>query len=503
MRHCLATLLVLLAVPSVAGCRQDRVRVEMDASGESTTRSFASNALASDDRERLRSVYDADPERDADTGGERFTAAFNSSLPREVGNRNGLVDVSTRFGRTRFYWESFGDAADEKAAAAHASTGDATADDDRGLWASLESRMHGGELWVRLFGRWAERGITDPSKREEWAAYVDRDLVPLVNDAALLWSVQLAMVRANRVAQEVRKSDDHRPMTDDERFAQRVGMSSLLFLAERGLLTVEEAHRVYLVSVDGNPSKAERTWIVDTVLLPALVRQVQRFRPDVKKLDSASLVPMALSFWLYATTSPDRREILLASPAISEADKERIRNGDMNITLPPAFGFDPMRSAKKVETDVVLKTGIEPFASNGDWDPETKSVRFRTSVVEPSRRMSLYAPTFYAAWSEPDEPAQNEVFGEVLLTDDDLAAYAIWAEALPSADLLRWNAALDRLEAGEPDAMDALRALAANFEAKNAVPRRLAAWLAVPPLRAEEAAERRKGWLPPGQRADG
>jgi hypothetical protein len=497
MRHRLATLVVLLALPSLAGCRQDRVRVEMDASGGSTTRSFASNALARDDRERLRSVYDADPERDADTGGERFTAAFDSSLPREVGNRNGLVEVSTRFGRTRFYWESFGDAADDGAVATP------TAEDERGLWASLEERMHGGELWVRLFGRWAERGITDPSRREEWAAYVDRDLVPLVNDAALLWSVQLAIVRANRVAQEVRKNDDHRPMTDDERFAQRVGMSSLLFLAERGLLSVEEAHRVFLVSVDGNPSKSERTWIVDTVLLPALVRQVQRFRPDVKKLDSAALVPMALSFWLYATTSPDRREILLASPAISEADKERIRNGDMNITLPPAFGFDPMRSAKKVETDVVLKTGTEPFATNGDWDAEAKTVRFRTSVVEPSRRMALYAPTFYAAWSEPDAASQNEVFGEVLLADDDLAAYAIWAEAMPTADMVRWNAALDRLEAGEPGAMDALRSLSATFEAKNAVPRRLAAWLAVPPLTPAEAAERRTRGAPPDARADG
>ncbi|MFO0828661.1 MAG: hypothetical protein U0572_11005 [Phycisphaerales bacterium] len=419
-----ATLVVALSC--AVGCRQDRVRVEMDATGEGATRSFASNALGASDVDRLRGVYASEPEVDREVGGTRFTAAFGHDLPSELGNRNGLVELRSRLGSTHFYFESFGFAGS--------------------LWAQLEARMHAGELWIRLFARWAERQIEDPSKREEWKAYVERELIPLLDDAMLLWSTQSATVRSARVGLDVRDDNDLSPITDDERFAQRVGMPLLLMLAERNFLTTEDAQRVLLLSVDGNATKSERSWVVDHVLVPAMLRQVHRFRPNVKSFEATELVPMALSFWLYATSSPDRRDILLASPAISDADKARIRAGDLRIALPPPFGIDPMSKPKRTEADVHLRTGMRPFAHNGKWDEASREVRFTSSFTEASRRSTLFPPIYYAAWSEPDEATQERLFGGVILFGSDLAAYCMWRETLPPELGLRWESALDELE---------------------------------------------------------
>ncbi|MDZ4830134.1 MAG: hypothetical protein SGJ09_08060 [Phycisphaerae bacterium] len=449
------SLVALFVVILFAGCSTPRIKVDMIAEGGTASRTFASNALAADDVQRLREVYAAEPQADADIGGTSFSGSFGGQLPSEMGNRNGLVEVSTQLGTTHFYYEAFADGGS--------------------LWADFERRMQAGELWVRLFGRWAERQIEDPSKREEWRTYVDRDLVPLVNDAVLLWSAQLASVRFARVAQTLRDSADSSPITDDERFAQKAGMPLLLLFAERGLLTADEAHRLFLVSVDGNPSKAERTWIVDEILLPAMLREVRRFRPNAKAIDSAELVPMALSFWLYATTSSDRRDVLLASPAISEEDKSRLRAGRGSVELPIPFGIDPTRAAKKTDADVRLRTGVRPFAHNGQWDEVTKTVRFTSSFNERSRRTTLYPSVYFAAWSEPDEPAQRRIFGEVVLDSDQLTAYCLWREALPTALAKRWESALDELErTGVPTAVAALEA---ELRSTRPLPEQLRAWL--------------------------
>lgn len=445
----------------------------MDAVGDATTRRFATNTFEKGDHDRLRSIYGSDPVRDAATGGQRYTGTFggaaDGALPSEVGNRNDLVEIATRFGRTRFYYESFAESVEDE--------GDVPSVGRGGLWATLERRMHAGELWVRLFGRWAERGIPDPSRREAWATYVERDLIPLVNDAVLLWSAQMAAIRANRVSQTLREESDRSPMTADESFAQRIGMPALLFLTERGLLTAEEAQRVLLVSVDGNATKRERTWVVDDVLVPALVRQVHRFKPEVRKLDSAEILPMAISFWLYATTSPDRRDILLASPAISDDDKARLRNGDFRVTLPPAFGFDVLNAPRRMEAQVTLRTGSEPFAHNGAWDAATQSVAFETTYSEASRRTTLYPPVFFAAWSEPDAASQEAVFGETVLAGDALAAYAVWQCSVPKALAVQWNAALDRLEAGQAGALEEVHDLARRLDADHPLPAPLMEWL--------------------------
>ncbi len=440
---------------AASACQTSRIKVEMVASGDTTTRTFASNSLDRRDIDRLRDVYASEPTRDAETGGTLFSGSFGETLPSELGNRNGLVAMHTRLGSAHFYYEAFGDASP--------------------LWSDLRRRMDAGELWVRLFGRWAERHIDDASKREEWRVYVDQELVPLVCDAVLLWASQASTARYSRVEQNLRATDDVSEKTEDERFAERLGMPLLLLLAERGLFTPDETQRLLALGADGNLSPSEREWAVKQLFLPAVTRQVRRFRPDIESVRQSDLVPLAIGFYLYATTSIDRNEVLLASPAISEEDKARLRRGEAILVLPPPFGFDPLKRPKSTEAEVHLATGAKPYLHNGVWDDERHEIRFKASFVQPERRTTLFPAVFYAAWSEPDAAAQTKLFGAVILEGEALAGYASWQASLPAATAARWDQALDRLAAGKgAEALDAIRL---ETRAERPMPQPLADWI--------------------------
>ncbi len=450
---CCGSVGVLLA--ATVGCENRQIRVEMAVTGDGTSRAFASNVLKKDDVERLKTLYAAQPEPDAATGGERFAGTFGTELPSEVGNRNGTSEVRTRLGTTRFYFEAFAEPADE--------------------WAALKRRIDAGDLWVRLFGRWAEKGIKDPSKREEWRRYVSGTLVPLSTQLAMMWGSATSTAQALRVAQSIRREDDRTPLTDEERLLRRTSIPILLAVADADLLTAEESHRLLLIASDANATKAERDWVVEKVGKPALLRLVQRFRPETTNLDKVSWTTLGLSFWFWAQTSTERNDLLLASPVISEGDKEKLRKGEAGVTIPPPFGIEPLAAPTKTDAEVSLNTGERPFLTNGEWNESERRVRFTYSFVPAERRTSLTPPYFYAAWSEPDAAVQTKLFGSVILTGESLSQYGIWYEALPEAVRVRWDAALDQLE--REGRSDALRSLRAELEADRPLPKPLSLWL--------------------------
>ena len=186
-------------------------------------------------------------------------------------------------------------------------------------------------------------------------------------------------------------------------------------------------------------------------------------------------MPLAIGFYLYATTSIDRNEVLLASPAISEEDKARLRRGEAILVLPSPFGFDPLKRPKSTEAEVHLATGAKPYLHNGVWDDERHEIRFKASFVQPERRTTLFPAVFYAAWSEPDAAAQTKLFGAVILEGEALAGYASWQASLPAATAARWDQALDRLAAGKgAEALDAIRL---ETRAERPMPQPLAEWI--------------------------
>lgn len=452
----LRTALLCTCLAAIAGsaCAPRKVRVEVAAGDDGVVRTFATNRLDREQAARVESLYGAGSVRSA--GGETaFTASFDESLPSEIGNRSGISEVRTSLGVAKLYWESFDPLADH--------------------WRDLEFRMASGELWVRIFGRWAEMQIDDDSRREEFKAALEREYLPLARDTMLLWSSMQAASQAQRVSARVRDAKDRSGITDDERFRRTIFMPLLLLLAERGFFTAEELQRLLLLSARGNPSEAERRWSFAEVIAPAMQRQFRRFNPAAPPPTFPSLLASGVSFYFFASNSTRVDDLMLASPAIPAADKERIRRGDRGVALPPVFGVRVGSRPRPTETEVVLATGVEPYLTNGSWDPETKSVVFKGRLVEGRERITLYAATFQAAWAVPDEAFQRKCFGAVLLEGEPLASYCGWHQALPAKPRARWDAALETL--AETGDRKPLREAAASLDRNFGVPEAIRAWL--------------------------
>jgi len=486
----LAMVCLGVVVLAGGGCQQRRVRVEMAPDEQGMNRSFATNTLDKAGRARLAEAYGRDAKRDQGTGGVRVAGTFADSLPSEVGNQSGITTLDSDLGRTWFYFESFlGDPNDPLGL-------------ERDDWVGLQRRMAAGELWIRLFGRWAERQIADPSKREEFRAYIDADLVPLANNTMLRYGAMQAAAQSNRVGATIRERQQSGPRTPEEAFWQRLFVPLLLCLAECdqaarsarpqaagavGLFTAEETHQLLLLSLDGNAGGASRAWSLEEIFLPAMARQVRRFRPQTTRITTADLLAIGISFFFHTSSSRDRDALMLDSAAFSEDEKARIRGGDRSVALPPPYGLDPRRTAKSTRAEVRLKTRDEPYLTNGVWNPAEGEVVFDAALHDALNRTVLYQPIYYAAWSRAAESRQQACFGRIIMRGDALANYCIWLEVLGETRAAEWTGLVDRLAASGSDsgtgtgsrrsAITAMKRFVDDARADRVPPEALRTWL--------------------------
>lgn len=488
MRRTFAFIVLSLGL-ALTGCAQKKVRVEMSATSEGVDRSFATNAVDQDGRRRLSEVYASSAQTDSATGGVRFDGRFEQGLPSELGNRNGLTERRSPLGSAWFYFESFDRAATAQATSTRQASG-TPEPEPHSDWTSLQQRMAAGELWVRLFARWAEQQI-DEGRREEFRAWVDEALVPFANDFMLRYGAMQAVAQSARIGGRIRERGERGPRSDDESFYLRVFMPLLLVLGSEGgapaspeslgvrsvasgIFTPEELQLLLLMSLDGNAGGRSRDWSLDRIFLPAVNRHVQRWKPDAKPLGYTQLTIAGFGFLLWAGSSPQRDDILLASSAISESEKARVRNGDRSIRLPSPYGADPRRSPKAMETEVRLKVAEAPYLTNGLWSAETSEVVFAAKFFPPQERTVLYQPIFYAAWTAPDESAQRSSFGEVVLRSEALAQFVIWREMMTDRRREGLDAAL--LAAADGD-IQPLRAIVADAAGRREAPEPLRRWV--------------------------
>lgn len=435
-------LLLLLATTLFAGsaCRQRQVRIEMTPAESGVERSIATNALDDAGRQQLAEAYGGALQRDSAIGGVRVASTFDGALPSEPGSRNGISSIRSDLGTAWFWYESVtGDPADQFGL-------------ERDDWRSLQKRMEAGELWVRLWGRWAGRQLPEGSKRDEFNAWVEADLVPFCNNVMLRFMMGVTAATTNRVDASLRDGDDPGARTEEETFWARIFMPMLLALAEadqeakangaKGFFTMDELHLLLLMGFDGHAGGESREWVSKRVIIPAITRQVRRFRPDAPTISTTGLATMGLSFLFFVNSSTASNDLLLASPAISEADKTKLRAGERSVTIPPPYGIGRVSGARPIATELTLNLPAEPFLTNGAWDDATKRLQFETEVGSALGRVELHAPVFFAAWSAPDEARQRQVFGSVILRDWALANYVAWHEMLDERQRTQWAAAL-------------------------------------------------------------
>lgn len=450
-----AILPLVLAVVGV-GCQNRKVKVEITASGDEASRTFATNDTDKKALAAAIAAYGTEGERDTELG-RRFQGTFaESALPSEIGNRGAIGRVDSALGSARVYYEQFADR--------------------RGEWEAMRDRVESGILWGRLFGRFIEtRKLKDDAAKQEFSTWWNGEVIPLISDAYLMYSGMQAAVQSQRIGAMPRKPEDFGERTADESFRLTVFEPLALLFAERGWLTADELATVQMLAVNGNVSQRERAWASERVFTPVVSRIVARFDPAKKDMKLGDFVPLAIEFVLWTKLSREYRDLVLASPVIPEATKEAIRKGVWDFELPPPFGFRTMERPKVTEAEVLLATGAEPFLTNGVWNAETGRVEFKGGFYEAKYRYIPYNPPYYALWALPSQK-QESVFGRVVLEGEQLAIYCAWEAALDDQMRTRWMAALDALASTK----DAQRAFACvtEFAQTHPVPRALALWIA-------------------------
>jgi len=414
------------------GCRNKQVKVEMRTGVDGAMRVFETNFADRDEIRRLSEAYDNDPMRREQGEGFRFEGTFkDGELPSEVGNRNGLSSLPSTFGTAWYYYEQFGENGND--------------------WEILKRRMNAGDLWLRLAAKFFELRMPDEETRQEWHEFAHGRLIPDALSGYLRYSAGQFVTTGQRVSARVRRPNDRGPRTMDETFQVSVFTPLIAFAAERGWVTDEEAQLIGLLGIDGWVSAGERDWSRREIFEPIMRRTVQRFVPgtDPGEIDrnNEKLTWLGLSFLWWVNTSQEAVEVLLASDAISDEDKARLRQGDRMISIPGPFGFSIAGGPRPLDSELELETTEEPFLTNGDWNESLGKVTFRTKIHPTSARRRLAPAVFYAAWSIPEDSVQEEVFGEVALRGQALAEYCLWERTLEKEQRTIWMSAMEKARA--------------------------------------------------------
>jgi hypothetical protein len=83
----------------------------------------------------------------------------------------------------------------------------------------------------------------------------------------------------------------------------------------------------------------------------------------------------------------------------------------------------------------------EPVATNGHWNSEEQKIEW-TVAIEGYGSDKAYASLpdiVYAIWAEPQVVKQTELFGKVVLADEQLATYCLWRRGLTNEMASQWE----------------------------------------------------------------
>ncbi len=417
------------SVVLLGGCGNRQVTVEMRAGTEGPERIFETNRTDREEIGRLSESYETAPSTRADgKDGVRFEGVFaERDLPSEVGNRNGWSSLPGAFGTSFLYVEQFGAARDD--------------------WGAFRDRMNAGELWIRMAIRFFESRIDDEEARAEWRRIAHEQLLPDAMSAFLRFNAGGYVQQGQRVDTRFRPPEERGPRNEDEWFQLQVFAPLVAFAVERSWIEPWEAQLVLLSGIDGWVSAGERAWSRKELADPIVKRTVQKFVPgaDPGEIDPSNqkLILTGLSFLWWVNTSKEAVEVMLSSPAITDADKEKLRSGNRSIDLPGPFGIPIGGGERPLESDVVLQTDAEPFLTNGNWDESMGTVSFGTRIYPAAQRRRMTPPVFHASWAVPDQTVQTSIFGEVVFVGQDLGECVFWERTLDEETSAEWTAAVE------------------------------------------------------------
>ena len=371
-------------------CIQRRITVWNETTGEKSQKS----ALPDEQIQRIAKAYE-NPSRRLEDAREVFEGRFCDAAPDDIGGAGGLTRFDSALGTLSVYTERFRG--------------------DDALDAALVRRREAADTLVDLLIEWFDAELAGDALQEPARRFLDQQFRPDIKNLSVYeWTLESASLFDEDA---------------DEEFIVRV----LHYLVERDYFSATDMPALTRVLTTNEPSR--------------LLAFVQRIVARKLGVPDTAPVPPALAF-LSDTTQLENS--LNANLRGSDFYQARLREWTADEEM-PSDAVPPEPTAIFSELVLDVFTGVrlesadlvevhfhldeEPAATNGDWKADEKTVVWSRMLNE-HRALPMLV---YVMWSEPDDNAQSDYFGKVILRGDDLASYVLWDRGLTAQESSEWS----------------------------------------------------------------
>jgi hypothetical protein len=400
-KHSYLKFCVLLLI--IAGCEEYKYCIEMKPfSGGIERKLICSGNFSDEELERIVGLYENRINH------YTFSGRFDANLPKDVGGAGFYTSFMSNMGKTTVYSERF------------------QGDDD--IYVKLNQINQGVDQLIDFVIGWLEYELGDEPNFDKLHEFCDNDLRRDCKN--LLYYFWLAQILSNY-------QDD----VQEEFF-----MRTIHYLFERDYISQKDVPLLF-----GGSKESVYNFIRRFVagkmgyLDPNVMDERLKFLSNEEHLEK--------SIERYIPTTDLYKKIWEAKK-IEESDPnaEPPEIGDVLSSILEEAGFEFDLFPPTYTIEVKLNCDSVPYTSNGKWDKEAQQIvwsvktnSFYFYIVEiPS------LPTyFYCSWSTPDKKFQEEHFGRVILSDEDLAQYCIWGESLDEGKSKEWDSFVLSLNPGE------------------------------------------------------
>lgn len=392
-RHSYLKFIVLLLI--IAGCEEYKYRIEMKPCDFGVERKLTlSNNFPEDKRAAITKLYEKQIEPNI------FWGSFDTNLPNDVGGAGFYTTFNTDMGQAAIYSERFG--------------GNDNLND------TLQKIQMAVDRVVDLLIGWLEYELGDDPNFASLKTFCNEKLrSDFKNMAIYFWL-----------------SDILREHAESEEIIIRM----IHYFIERGYFGPKQ---MYMTSLAGDEELVLR-------LIRQLIANKMGYSSDEIAIERLGFLSdfeqVEESMERYIRTTDffkkawEVKKLQENDPNAKPPTTSEIFDSTLDGTL---FDLDIFEPTYKVE--VKLTCPNVPCYANGEWDEQAGQVVWLSEIAE-----DMKLPTFfYASWSEPNSEYQQEHFGQVVLTGEDLARYCVWRENLDKQEGREWDSFVQSLNPGE------------------------------------------------------
>ncbi len=430
MKQCFAVL-AAVGVVCVIGCPHNLYEVQMTPQGQRVERSVSSQRVGEPPAATQPDGQPAQPQVTVVRG------VLDGLMPDAVGGASGRYQhVATSLGGVTAYLERF--------------RGN---DDQSGV---VERQFQAVDRVVDILLGWAKAERGDRAEFAKLGTFLDVELRRDLKNLALhMWMFSAA----NRQV-----GPDGR--TCLEFFRWETVARATQYLIERGYLVPEDL--TLIARWQEAEGQAEQLALLRPLVRRLLTAKVGLTDKQViddlaSLLDKPEEVETSLTEYLAGVEAYKEHLAEWNRQAATQPQDQRQPEPDpiewLAEQLAAMFHLDMDIADADDEVKIVLKTGTEPLATNGQWDAQARQVAWSCRIAPESAERTHLPVICYAVWAQPDEVFQKARFGRVAVDGEDLALYALWHKGLTDAQARQWDQFLASLKPGDelPGKLEAFR----------------------------------------------